>query len=352
MSDDPESKTEAASEKKIHDAIEKGNVPFSREVPIFASILGLLVVLVFSAREQAHGLVAHLVLLIEQPRSFSLDTGEDATRLLHALALEMGRALLPALLVLLTGGLAASVFQTMPRPVGSRIQPKWSRISPAAGWKRIFGLQGCIEFAKSVFKFAMIGAMSALVLRSDHRRIVAAMYVDPLRLPDLLLTMSVRLVAAVSAATIMLVAGDLLWSRIRWRRDLRMSRQDVKDEFKQAEGDPLVKGRLRSLSQDRARRRMLAAVPRATMILANPTHYAIALRYDRSENDAPIVLAKGQDLIALRIRDIARKHGITVIEDKPLARAMYQSVAIDQAIPPEFYRAVANLLVYVFTKRS
>lgn len=352
MSDDPESKTETASEKKIHDAIEKGNVPFSREVPIFASILGLLVVLVFSAREQTRGLVAHLVLLIEQPRSFSLDTGEDATRLLHALALEMGLALLPALLVLLTGGLAASVFQNMPRLVGSRIQPKWSRISPAAGWKRIFGLQGHIEFAKSVFKFAMIGAMSALVLRSDHRRIVAAMYVDPLRLPDLLLTMSVRLVAAVSAATIMLVAGDLLWSRIRWRRDLRMSRQDVKDEFKQAEGDPLVKGRLRSLSQDRARRRMLAAVPRATMILANPTHYAIALRYDRSENDAPIVLAKGQDLVALRVRDIARKHGISVIEDKPLARAMYQSVAIDQAIPPEFYRAVANLLVYVFKTRS
>ncbi|MET3414903.1 flagellar biosynthesis protein FlhB [Methylobacterium sp. 1030] len=352
MSDDKESKTEAASEKKIRDAVEEGNVPFSREAPVFASVLGLLVILVFYARDQARGLVGHLVLLVERPRSFSLANAEDASCLLHAVVMETGRALLPALLVLLAGGLAASVFQNTPRFVGSRIQPKWSRISPAAGWKRLFGVQSVVEFAKAVFKFATIGAMAALVLRADHQRIVATMFVDPLRLPELLLTLSIRLVAAVSVATIMLVAGDLLWSHIRWRRDLQMSPQEIKDEFKQVEGDPLVKGRLRSLAQDRARRQMLSAVPRATMVLANPTHYAIALRYDRSEGDAPVVLAKGQDLIALRIREIAEKHGIAVIEDKPLARAMYQSVSIDQAIPPEFYRAVANLLVYVFTKRS
>lgn len=352
MSDDKESKTEAPSEKKVHDAIEEGNIPFSREATIFASILGLLVVLVFSARERTRVFVERLALLIEQPRSFSLDNAQDASRLIHAVALEMGAALLPALLVFLIAGLASSAFQNMPRVVGSRIQPKWSRVSPAAGWKRIFGVQGFIEFAKSVFKFLTIGAMSALVLHADRQRIVDAMFVDPAGLPELLLTLSIRLVSAVSVATILLVAGDLVWSRVRWRRGLMMSRQDIKDEFKQSEGDPLVKGRLRSLAQDRARRRMLSAVPRATMVLANPTHYAIALRYDRSENDAPIVLAKGQDLIALRIREIAEKHGITVIEDKPLAQAMYRSVEIDQAIPPDFYRAVANLLVFVFKNRS
>ncbi len=138
---------------------------------------------------------------------------------------------------------------------------------------------------------------------------------------------------------------------MRWQRDLRMSKQEVKDEFKQTEGDPLVKAKMRSIAKDRLRKQMMAAVPRATMILANPTHYAIALRYDQSENDAPMVLAKGTDLIALRIREIAEKNRIEVVIDKALTRAMYDHVEINQTIPAEFYRAVANLLVYVMTRK-
>ncbi|MHB2207552.1 EscU/YscU/HrcU family type III secretion system export apparatus switch protein [Methylobacterium sp. CM6257] len=271
--------------------------------------------------------------------------------LIHALAMAMGRFLLPILVILLVAGVAASIFQNAPRIVFDRIQPQWSRISPASGWKRIFSIQGFIEFGKSIFKFVAIGAMSYMVLRADRHEIVNVMFVDPIGLPEFLLTLSVRLVSAVSVATIALVAGDLVWTRLRWQRDLRMSRQEVKDEFKQLEGDPLVKAKLRSLAQDRLRKQMMAAVPRATMILANPTHYAIALRYDQSENDAPMVLAKGKDLIALRIREIAEKHRIEIVVDKALTRAMYDNVEIDQVIPAEFYRAVANLLVYVMTRK-
>jgi flagellar biosynthetic protein FlhB len=271
--------------------------------------------------------------------------------LIHALAMAMGRFLLPILVILLVAGVAASIFQNAPRIVFDRIQPQWSRISPAREWKRIFSIQGFIEFGKSIFKFVAIGAMSYMVLRADRHEIVNVMFVDPIGLPEFLLTLSVRLVSAVSVATIALVAGDLVWTRLRWQRDLRMSRQEVKDEFKQLEGDPLVKAKLRSLAQDRLRKQMMAAVPRATMILANPTHYAIALRYDQSENDAPMVLAKGKDLIALRIREIAEKHRIEIVVDKALTRAMYDNVEIDQAIPAEFYRAVANLLVYVMTRK-
>jgi flagellar biosynthetic protein FlhB len=271
-------------------------------------------------------------------------------RLVHALALEMGRLLLPILVILLVAGIAASIFQNAPRIVFDRIQPQWSRISPASGWNRLFSLQGFIEFGKSLFKFLAIGGMSFMVLRADRHEIVTVMFVDPVGLPEFLLALSVRLVSAVSVATIALVAGDLVWTRMRWQRDLRMSRQEVKDEFKQLEGDPLVKAKMRSLAQDRLRRQMMAAVPRSTMILANPTHYAIALRYDQTENDAPMVLAKGKDLIALRIREIAEKHRIEVVIDKALTRAMYDHVEVNQAIPAEFYRAVANLLVYVMTR--
>lgn len=351
MSDDKESKTEAASGKKISDAIEQGNIPFSREAPIFASILGMLLFLVYVARDQGVPFVRRLALFLEQPGNYAVETSRDAMALVHALALEMGRFLLPILVILLAAGIAASVFQNAPRIVFKRIRPQWSRISPVAGWNRMIGLQGLVEFGKSLFKFLAIGGTSILVLRADRHEIVNVMFVDPVGLPEFLLTLSVRLVSAVSVATIALVAGDLVWTRLRWQRDLRMSRQELKDEFKQLEGDPLVKARLRSLAQDRLRRQMMAAVPRATMILANPTHYAIALRYDQGENDAPMVLAKGRDLIALRIREIAEKHRIEVVIDKALTRAMYDHVEVDRAIPAEFYQAVANLLVYVMTRK-
>ncbi|MDP4005178.1 flagellar biosynthesis protein FlhB [Methylobacterium sp. NEAU K] len=351
MSDDKESRTEAASDKKIHDAIEQGNVPFSREAPVFASIVAILVILVFVVRDHGAPFVLRLALLLEQPRGFALANGEDAMRLLSAVAVEMSQLLLPMLVILLVTGIAASMFQNAPRIVGERIRPQWSRISPASGWNRLFGFQGYIEFGKSLFKFLAIGGVSFMILRANRHEIVNIMFVDPIELPEFLLALSVRLVSAISVATITLVAGDLVWSRLRWQRDLRMSRQEMKDEFKQIEGNPLVKAKLRSLAQDRLRKQMMSAVPRATMILANPTHYAIALRYDQSENDAPMVLAKGKDLIALRIREIAEKHRIEVVVDKALARAMYDSVEINQAIPAEFYRAIANLLVYVMTRR-
>lgn len=351
MSDDKESKTETASDKKISDAIAQGNIPFSREAPIFASIMGLLIFLVFVARDQSGPFVRQIALLLEQSWDYSLENGHDAMHLVHALGLGMGRFLLPILVILFVSGLAASIFQNAPRIVFERIQPKWSRISPASGWNRLVSVQGVIEFGKSLFKFLAIGGMSYMVLHADRHEIVNIMFVDPIGLPEFLLTLAVRLVSAVSVATIALVAGDLVWSRVKWQRDLRMSHQEVKDEFKQIEGDPLVKARMRSLARDRLRRQMMASVPRATMILANPTHYAIALRYDQSENDAPMVLAKGADLIALRIREIAENHRIEIVIDKTLTRAMYDHVEINQAIPAEFYRAVANLLVFVMTRK-
>jgi len=347
---DKESKTEAATDKKIRDAIEKGNVPFSREAPIFASFVAMLIVLAFLAKQNVVALSEKLALFIDHPKSFSLETSTDAAFLLQAVALEAGYFLLPIILVFAVAGLTSSILQNVPQVAYERIRPQWSRISPFKGWERIFGRSGQVEFVKSVFKFFTIAIVSILLLQSEQYKVVNAMFSDPSLVPEMILTMAIRLVSAVSIATIVLVAADLLWSRFRWHRDLRMSRQEIKDEFKQMEGDPLVKARLRSLAQDRSRKRMLAAVPRATVIIANPTHYAIALRYNREETSAPLVLAKGTDLIALRIRETAERHGIPVVEDKALARSMYDYVEVDRMIPPDFYRAVAQILFFIFTR--
>jgi flagellar biosynthetic protein FlhB len=352
MSDAPdkESKTENATEKRVSDAIEKGNVPHSREAPLFASLAGLLLVLVYLIGDQVALLADKLTLLLGKPGDFSLENGQEATALLSAVATETATALAPTLALLMVAGLVASLFQSVPRVVGERIRPQWNRVSPAAGWKRIFGAQGAVEFLKSLFKFGAVGLTSFLILRADAERVTGAIFSDPVLIPEIALSLSIRLLSAVCVAIILLVAADLVWSQLKWRIDLRMTRQEIKDEMKQSEGDPLVKARLRSLARDRARRRMISAVPRATVVIANPTHFAIALRYERGNGGAPLVVAKGADLVALRIREIAGKHGIPIVEDKPLARALYDAVEVDQWIPPEFYKAVARVLYYLYTR--
>ena len=348
--DDKDSKTEAPSDKKIRDAVEKGNTPFSKEAPMFASIVGILLVLAFATRGTTRTLTEKLSLFVNRPQDFRLDSGSDAAILLQAVALEAGQFLIPIIVILASCSLAASILQNVPSAVAERIRPQWSRISPVSGWKRIFGIQGLVEFSKSLFKFATVTIVSLLLLRSEQYKVLNAMITDPSLLPELMLTMAMRLVSAIAIATIVLVAADLLWARFKWHSDLKMTKQEVKEEYKQIEGDPMVKARMRSLAQDRSRKRMLAAVPKATFVIANPTHYAIAMRYERSEASAPVVVAKGKDLIALKIREIAEKSGIPVIEDKPLARSMYDHVEVDRMIPPDFYKAVAQILFYILTR--
>jgi flagellar biosynthetic protein FlhB len=348
--DDKDSKTEAPSDKKVRDAVEKGNIPFSREAPLFASILGILLVLTFAARGATKSLTEKLSLFVNRPQDFRLESGSDATALIHAVALEVGQFLIPTIAILAACSLAASILQNVPSVVSERIRPQWNRISPVSGWNRIFGRQGLVEFSKSLFKFGTMTLVSLLLLKSEQYKVLNAMLTDPSLLPELMLTMAMRLVSAIAIATIVLVAADLLWARFKWRSDLKMTKQEVKEEYKQMEGDPMVKARMRSLAQDRSRKRMLAAVPKATFVIANPTHFAIAMRYERSEANAPIVVAKGKDLIALKIREIAEKSGIPVIEDKPLARSMYDHVEVDRMIPPDFYKAVAQILFYILTR--
>jgi flagellar biosynthesis protein FlhB len=349
---DKESKTEEATEKKIHDALEKGNVPFSREAATLASLLGMLMIATFFLATGVGHLNFSLARVIDNAGGWPLENGGDAVRLFEAVGVDVLRLLLPVFLVLAIAGIMASLLQSPPRMVIDRITPKLSRLSISQGWSRTFGAKGQVEFLKSVAKLVAVCVLGFLLLRSAHNELLNAMFMEPSDLPSLLLTMATRLVIAVAVATVVLVAADLVWTRLFWSRDLRMTKQELKDEMKQVEGDPMVKARMRSLSRDRARKRMIAQVPRATFVVTNPTHYAVALRYVKEEGGAPLVIAKGQDLIALKIREIAIEHSIPIIEDKLLARSLYKVVEVDKMIPPEFYKAVAEIVLFLFSRRA
>jgi flagellar biosynthesis protein FlhB len=347
---DKESQTEDATEKKILDEVEKGNTPVSREAATFATMLALLAITAFMARDLLKSISLTLELLASDPGGLLLENGADAVSHFSKLVWDIGAPLVPMLAVLSIAGLASSFLQHPPQIILDRIRPDWKRISIVNGWHRIFSARGQADFLKGICKLVFIGILMWTVVRWQRNAFFETMTLDPDAIPELILMIATGLLSVVCVLTLLLLAADLLWVRLHWRRDIRMSKQEIKDEMKEAEGDPLKKARLRSLALDRRRKGMLAAVPRATLVIANPTHYAIALRYVREEGGAPLVLSKGTDLIALKIREIAEKNSIPVIEDKLLARSMYDSVEIDRPIPPEFYKAVAELIHILYAR--
>lgn len=350
--DDKDSKTEDPTEKKLRDAAEKGNLPFSREVPIFASSLAFYFYLVFFLPNGAGELGETLKDLFGQPEQWSLYNRPDALSLLTHLAKAMGILLMPAMIMFMIFGLASSILQNLPSPVLERVRPQWSRISLSKGFGRIYGKQGFVEFGKSLFKILIVAVVMFLALRGEFYLSIDAMFSDPQVILVKLIAIVKKMMIVILFCTALLAAVDLFWTRHHWYSQLRMTKQEIKDEYKQSQGDPVVKARQRSVARDRARRRMINNVPRATLVIANPTHFAVALRYVREEGDAPVVVAKGQDLIALKIREIAEANNIPVFEDPPLARSMFAQVSIDSVIPPVFYKAVAELVHRVYAVRS
>jgi flagellar biosynthetic protein FlhB len=351
-SDQTAEKTEEGSEKRINDALEQGNVPLSREASVFASLAAMLAIVSLAFANNLRALADVLAQLFANPAKAVFATPADTVNVFGFATQAGANFLLPILIILMVSGLVASMGQGLPRFVLNRIAPKWSKLSPMAGLKRLFALDGLIEFLKSLLKLLIVSVVIAIVLNNDIRSVIETLYIEPSALGALTLGMISRLIAGSLVAYGVLTAADLVWSRFKWRRDLRMTKQEVKDEFKQAEGDPFFKAKRRSLALDRSRRRMIAAVPRATLVIANPTHYAIALRYVREEGGAPLVIAKGQDLIALKIREIAENNNIPIIEDKALARSMYDHVEVSQLIPTEFYKAVAELIHFLQSRGS
>ncbi len=345
-------KTEEATDKRIADAIERGDTPVSREVAFLTSMVAYLLIEIYVLPATTPDLAAAMAHFLDDPTGWRLERSGDVISLTLATATIVARFLGPAVFLLMAFGVGGTVLQNPPRIVAHRIEPDFKRLSPFAGFGRLFGPRGWTEFAKAAVKLGVVGVAVGLVFASQRLALIDAMFVDAAGLPGRLLSLCVGATTAVTLAVLVLAGADFAWTRMHWRRDQRMSRYEVKEEIKQAEGDRMLKARLRSLRLDRSRRNMMKNVPKATMVIVNPTHYAVAMRYKRSEGGAPIVLAKGVDLVALKIRQLALDHDVPVIEDKALARSLYAAVTVDAVIPQEFYRAVAEIVHLIQSKRA
>lgn len=349
---DRESKTEEPTEKKLSDSIDKGSVPFSREAVTFGSLAGILLAAKLMAAPSIEKVTGTLRLIYSSAGQLRLETHEDANFLGAATLWHVAVVSLPAMAVIAVCGVLASLMQNIPQANGERIKPQYSRISPSKGWHKLFGLQGLTEFLKSVAKLFAVSITVALMVKGQLGEMLATLATEPAMLPGIILDLSFRVVLALFLVALVLALGDLVLSRFQWRSNLRMTKQEVKEEYKQQEGDPMVKSRIRAIGRQRLSRRMMAKVPAATVVVTNPTHYAVALRYAREEGGAPTVVAKGVDYLALRIRELAAGHDIPVIENRPLARALYDQAEVGQMIPAEFYRAVAEIIHFLQVRKS
>jgi len=343
---DRESKTEDATEKRLSDARDKGQLPFSREVPMLLSSVVICIAIAFLAARASSDIGIALRPLWEFPGGWRMSSSEDASALMLHITIAALLPLVPMLALICVAGVLGALVQSRGFAT-ERVRPQASRISPLAGWSRLFGKEGLAHAIKSTLGILFVGAASYLVLLGLLNYSIALSGVDPGTLTVALADSASQLLCVMIATMGAVAALDVVLTRVKWRHDLRMTKQEVKDESKDIDGDPQVKFRMRMIARRRLRKRVIANVPRATVVITNPTHFAVALRYVAGETPAPIVVAKGTDLIALKIREVAADASIPVVEDPPLARALYSGAEVDAAIPPELYRAVARIILFV-----
>ncbi|AYO82479.1 MULTISPECIES: flagellar biosynthesis protein FlhB [Methylobacterium] len=344
-----EDKTEEPTQRRLDQAIERGDVATSAEINTFAILGAFTLALVIAAPSIAQSLTQGLKAYLANAHTLPDDATamkQAATRglwlWLQAVAVPVGMAA--------AAGLAAGLLQHPLVLTTETLMPKFDRISPMAGVKRLMGIEALFQFGKGLAKIGAVGIVGAVLLWNDRDRLEVFARLDPAGSLSAILSLSLRLLAGMLCMHLAITLGDAFYARFRWRKRHRMSKEEMKQEMKEADGNPEVKGRMKQLRMARVKKRMMAAVPTATVVVTNPTHYAVALRYEAGMA-APICVAKGVDALALRIRTVAAEHGVAVIENPPLARALHATVEIDREIPAEHYRAVAEVIGFVLRLR-
>jgi flagellar biosynthesis protein FlhB len=346
---DDEDKTEEPSQRRLDQAIERGDVATSTEINTFALLgaftLALLIAAPSIAQNLVHGLKAYLANAHTLP--------DDATAMRQAGTQGLwlwAQAVAVPVGLCAAAGLAAGLLQHPLVFTSEALMPKFERLSPMAGLKRLVGVEALVQFGKGLAKIGAVGVVGGVMLWNDRDRLEVFVQLDPAACLPAILSLALRLLAGMLCMHLAITLADALYARFRWRKRLRMSKEELKQEMKESDGNPEIKSRLRQLRMARVKKRMMAAVPTATVVVTNPTHYAVALRYETGMA-APICVAKGVDALALRIRAVAAEHGVAVIENPPLARALHATVEIDREIPAEHYRAVAEVIGFVLRLR-
>lgn len=348
---DKSSKTEEPTTKKLSDARERGSVAVSREVNTFMLLLAGGVVLMMFADDMGSDIRRMLLQFVERPHAIEFDGG-NMYGVLSKLLLDFLRILSLPFILFIVVAIGAGIIQNGVSFSPKALEPKFSKFNPITGAKRIFSGKQLVEFVKGILKIAIVGSIAAVPLFPTFNQIDVLPTYDIALLPGRLQELVIILFTGVLAVMLVIAIIDLLYQRWEHNRNLRMTKQEVKDEQKTTEGDPHAKQRLRKVRMERAQRRMMQAVPDADVVVTNPTHFAVAMKYEPETMSAPIVVAKGQDLIALKIREIAEENDITIMENKPLAQALYFGVDIDEEVPEEHYKAVAEIISYVWNLKG
>ena len=354
MAEDKDNKTEQASEKRKADARLKGNIVVSRDVTtaaMQAAGVGLLFYLARSGVQQLTDVVR-----VGLARSFDRMIQESLTvDHIHSLVVQVGITTLLLMLPFLGGialaGAGASLAQT--GFVWKESFPfEMSRLNPMTGFSRLLSLRSLSELIKALLKITIIAGIGVFVLRGDIGRLPELVQYDVWGLLNVMGWLTLKVAVSVTGAFVVVAGADYFYQRFEWERSLRMSHAELKEEHRSSEGDPQIKSRVRSMQREMMKKRMMAAVPTADVVVTNPTHLAVALKYDTERQGAPIVVAKGAGHVAERIREIARQHGVSVIENKFVARTLYKLVEVGKEIPSDLYRAVAEILAFVYRARG
>lgn len=278
-------------------------------------------------------------------------TADTPRQLLFLSGVALAEIGLPLMAVAAAAGCAANLLQVGLLYTPSAIAPKWERINPLQGWQRLFSRRALVEMLKAVLKIAISAYLAFTVLRSSFNLFLNLQGMELAEAVGALARLAGDIVLRIGAFLLVLAAADYLFQYFEHQKAIRMTKQELKEELKQYEGDPQIRGRIRQRQRQLAMRRMMQQVPKADVVITNPTHYAVALKYDRRQDPAPVMVAKGVDEVALRIRRLAVEHDVVIYEDPPLARTIYQTVEIGQAIPENLYEAVANVLAFVYRLR-
>ncbi|WP_342561495.1 flagellar biosynthesis protein FlhB [Paenibacillus sp. FSL R7-0345] len=340
-------KTEKATPKKRQDARKKGQIAKSPEVSGAVVLLSALLSLsVFGGYMKERFVTLFLDVL--QNRMEMEVTAENVIKMFNEYGLQILLLLAPLLGITFVLALIANYAQVGFMASGEGLTPKFSKINPIKGFKNIFSMRSFVEFLKSIFKLVVIAYLVYSTLWGEKESFASLSHVDAEGAFHFAAKLTMSLGIKIGAVLFVMAAFDYMYQRYEHEKSLKMSKQDIKDEYKKMEGDPLIKGKIRERQRRMAMQRMMQEVPKADVIITNPTHFAVALKYDGSKMEAPEIVAKGQDYVALRIRELAKEHGVMTIENKPLARALFQRAEIGDVVPQDLFQAVAEVLAYVY----
>jgi flagellar biosynthetic protein FlhB len=351
MAESDQEKTEEATQKRQEESREKGQVAKSRELPSVAILLAGLVYFWFGAQGMVRDIMKMMKQTFSAAGTMTIDINTIQSIMVDFLY-ELFVITMPILIVVTIASLLSSFVQTGFLFSSEAILPKLSKVDPLKGLKRMFSLQSFMELIKNVLKITIIGLVAWLTIKSEIVNISPLMNRDVYNIMIYVGKVSFKIIMSTCWVLVVLAVMDFVYQRWEHTKSIRMTKQEIKEENKQMEGDPLIKGRIRKLQREIARKRMMAAVPKADVVVTNPTHFAVALKYDQDVMNAPVVVAKGADHVAAKIKEIAKKHHIHIVENKAVARLLFTMTDIDEAIPEKLYRVVAEILAHVYKLKN